>query len=200
MMSHTKKWTGALLLGVILAASPMAPGAEVKEARAQQGADDSKRDLRAERARIQRLLSAHHELPDKIFFERASQDARSLLFDFATDLNIFPLYRYRALEALGLHYGDDHVLDLYSKVLATPSDFGAHHRVMMYAASFFGEQATALLAPMTSSKDAQLRRTAYEALLVVGSEGAMATLERARAREDDPLLLARLDEVLITLR
>lgn len=199
-MSYTKKWTGALLLGVMLAASPLAPGLTTREASAQQGVDDAQRDIRAERANIQRLLSAHHELPDKVFFERASQDARAILFDFATDLNIFPLYRYRALEALGLHYGDDRVLDLYAKVLATPSDFGAHHRVMMYAATFFGERATPMLAPMVSSKDVQFRRTAYEALLIIGSEGAMATLERARAKEDNPLLLARLDEVLITLR
>ena len=69
-MSYTKKWTGALLLGVMLAASPLAPGLTTREASAQQGVDDTQRDIRVERANIQRLLSAHHELPDKVFFGR----------------------------------------------------------------------------------------------------------------------------------
>jgi len=200
-MSQLKRWTGAMLLGALLTAGSFAPvtGDRTNEAFAQDN-DDNARDLRAERASIQRLLSAHHELPDKVFFERASVDARALLFDFATDPNLFPLYRYRALEALGMHYGDDVVFTLYAKVLGKSDDFGEQNRVMMFSAVFFGERAVSLLAPMTTHEDAQLRRTAYEALALVGGESAMATLKTARQNEDNALLLERLDEVVVELR
>ena len=160
-MSQLKRWTGAMLLGALLTAGSFAPvtGDRTNEAFAQDN-DDNARDLRAERASIQRLLSAHHELPDKVFFERAS----------------------------------------VAKVLGKSDDFGEQNRVMMFSAVFFGERAVSLLAPMTTHEDAQLRRTAYEALALVGGESAMATLKTARQNEDNALLLERLDEVVVELR
>ena len=172
-----------LMLGV--SALPHAASAQAPPAR-------TKAAAKPERARIQLLLSAHHELPDRALFEGASDQARAHLLDFATDLDVFPLYRYRALEALGAYYADDQVLRLYASVLKDAGSERAQHRVMLLAARFFGDQATGLLTPFLSDKNIQLRITAVEALALIHSETSRAMLRAAASSEPDPGLATRM--------
>ena len=193
-MPRLKQWTKAALFILAMGAPQLATAQGDAPPEAQ------KRDTLSQREALKVLLSAHHGLPAKIEFDRVSDNARGHLLDFATDMGMFPMHRYRALEALGMHYRDDQVLSLYEKVLLGSQGELAQHRVMMMAATFFGSDAVRIISPLIKHDDLQLRKTASSALLIVGDEAAMAAIRGAYEVEPDPTLRAEMGASLAILR
>ena len=73
-------------------------------------------------SRLSRLLKTRHECPPKEDFAALGIAAVAPeLYRIARDPKVFPLYRFRALEALG-YWPDDQVFELYVAVLASAVD------------------------------------------------------------------------------
>lgn len=165
-----------------------------------QGDEAEQRTERDQRADLKLLLSAHHDLPDKHLFLKASPDARALLLELARDASQFKLHRYRALEALGAYWADDEVFELYARLLAGKGDVLLKHRVMMFAAAAFGDRSVPLISPYSHDADVQLRMTAAEALIRVNTETSRAALRAALGQEDEPMVRRRIEGGLAEIR
>ena len=142
---------------------------------------------------IHLLLGARHELPERALFERASKTAESDLLQIADDASVFPMHRYRALQALGAYWPSDRSFALYTKVYNTsPEGSMVRHRMLMLFGAHFGARGIDILRAALVNADVQIRRTAVEALVEAGTDEARAAIREAAERESDEALRARM--------
>lgn len=110
------------------------------------------------RARVHRLLSARHGLPDPAHFAALGPEARQLLLELGADPKANPWQRGRALIALSQAPGPEVAL-LYRDVLAeAQAPLGLRRQVVILYARTFPETARNVLLPLTSNAEPELRR------------------------------------------
>ena len=195
IMNRLPEMLAALLTaGALCALAPAPAWAQDEEP----GAEEPQKEDATRRVRL--LLSAHHELPPRALFVKATPRARDVLLEIARDDQIFRLHRYRALEALGSYWADDEVLDLYARLLRGSETELLEHRVMMFAASSFGRHSVPLLVPYLSSPQMQLRLTAVEALALVDEEPSRDALRARLEAEPSELVRERIEHALLEIR
>ncbi len=157
--------------------------------------------LAKERASIGQLLAAYHETPSKQAFEAASGRAASILETLATQSDLMPAHRARALDALGAYYPNARVRLLFAGVVsgaATPE--GLRHSAMMLGARHFGADFVPALTPALTASDVQLRFTAVEALARIGGDLARAEIKKAMAGEKSSFVRERMERALMLVR
>ena len=116
-----KKLITTTLAGLMLAVSAPAaagdaadqPDQNLPQASAPKSVDQLEPSV-AKTARL--LLSGYHGLPSKQQLEDKLPNTRHVLMAYAQDDRVFPLYRKRAVRALG-YYADDEVQSLYQAML-----------------------------------------------------------------------------------
>ena len=146
----------------------------------------------AKEARL--LLSGYHGLPSKQLLEQKLPNTRQVLMAYAQDDRAFPLYRKRALRALG-YYADAEVKSLYESMLADDTtEEMVRHALIGLLAEHFGADSVPTIAPYLSSDDVQLRLTAVEALRRVDADSAQDALREAKKDETNEIVKRRLEE------
>jgi HEAT repeat protein len=149
-------------------------------------------------AQVRLLLSGYHDLPDRAQFDRVA-DAPAIVKALAHGPD--GPTRDRALAALGRYWPSGDVYLLYARVLAADSTpVGTRHRVMVYFADAFGERAIPAIRPYLSNQDPQLRISAVHALGRIGSDQAIAVLDRFADDETNAVVLEAVDDASRTLR
>ena len=153
-----------------------------------------------ERARVELLLSARHELPALALFEAAAADPAAIVRGIAAEPKSHPAHRRAALVALQ-HWPDAASRRIYADLLQNPeAEVALRHRALLLASRVFGAEALSLVAPALSSPDPQLRRTAAEALWRLPGPGVDKLLEDTLAREPAGDLRAVLTRMLARRR
>lgn len=206
MVRHTPphRLFATVCVALICAAAPLAHAQAPGAAPDPQDTIDTPGETGQDRANqedtILLLLSAHHELPPKRLFTKASPDARAILLELAQRDEFFKLHRYRALEALGSYWADGEVFTLYAGILAGDEDVLLKHRILMFSARAFGDRSVPMIQPYVRHDDYQLRRTAIEALIGIGTPDALTPLRTALPEEESEPLRALMERALAGVR
>jgi len=142
------------------------------------------------------LLSAHHGIPDADAFTGALDAPVPALRVLATDEDVFPLYRQRALSALG-YWPDAWLGDELARLATDPAsgDLLQHHAVLLLA-RLYPEQSTPVVRAWLDDDDVQRRLTAIEAVDAFGSDTLRTALEDRMTIEPSPVVVERIEEAL----
>ncbi|MGM0558897.1 MAG: HEAT repeat domain-containing protein [Myxococcota bacterium] len=194
-----KKLITTAIAGLMLAvAAPAAagdaadePDQNLPQASAPKSVDQLEPSV-AKTARL--LLSGYHGLPSKQQLEDKLPNTRQVLMAYAQDERVFPLYRKRALRALG-YYADDEVQSLYEAMLAdSDTEDMVRHTLLGLLAEHFGADGVSTIEPYLYRDDVQLRLTAVEALRKIDSDAALDALNKAKKEETNQIVKRRLEE------
>jgi HEAT repeat protein len=140
------------------------------------------------------LLSGYHGLPSKQLLESKLPNTRGVLMAYAQDDRAFPLYRKRALRALG-YYADAEIRSLYEALLADDdTDEMVRHTLIGLLAEHFGAASVSTIAPYLSADDVQMRLTVVEALRKVDADAAQEALREAKKGETNEIVKRRIEE------
>lgn len=148
-----------------------------------------------EREMIIALLSHHHELPDRRMFERASDDARTIVFDIARDEEAFLFHRQRAFRAL-TYWADDEIYDYLVGLLHDDdTEDGLRHHLLPTIVNGFGADALEDIRPyLFDADDPQIRISAAGAIATLDDERALRMLTEALEVEQNPVVERRLEQ------
>ena len=127
--------------------------------------------------RLHELLKTRHKAPPRSEFEALGVAAITpTLHRMSRDATLFPLYRYRALEALG-HWPEDDVFRLYVEVLASVSgDEPWEHDMLTLIVGVFGVRSIPVGTPYLDDPRLAIRLTVLRALANVEDPKARAIL------------------------
>lgn len=158
------------------------------------GSPDAVSDEDLATARL--LLSAHHGIPEAAAFDDALDAPVPVLRVLATDPNVFPLYRQRALSALG-YWADQWLGDELSRLATDPAsgDLMQHHAVLLLA-QHFGVRSVGVVEAWLTDDDVQRRLTAIEAIDAHGGDALQTLLHDQLSVEDHPVVQQRIEEAL----
>jgi HEAT repeat protein len=138
--------------------------------------------------KIRFLLSAHHQLPDQLSFERVSKNAASILREIVAS---GPEKRTldRCLEALS-YWPNDSLQALYAKLLRDQTLVkSSQHRLLLLVAKTFPKDAMAAIEPFLEHPDQQLVLTAIHALGSLQTPAAYQRLAKLSEASQDGLIV-----------
>lgn len=154
-----------------------------------------------ERASIGQMLAMYHKTPSKQAFDAVSKRAPELLLGFATQADLMPAHRSRALDALGAYYPDARVRMVFANIATTAQNpTGLRHDAMLLGARYFGKDFVPTLSTTLSDSDLQIRYTAVEALANIGDPTALASIKKALSVETSTFVRKRMEDALRTIR
>jgi hypothetical protein len=151
-------------------------------------------DTDADTARL--LLSAHHGIPEADVFADALVAPTRTLRGIATNPDVFPLYRQRALSALA-YWPDAWLADELSRLATDPAsgDLMQHHAVLLLA-RVFPDRATDVVDAWLYDDDVQRRLTAIESIVTFGEATRREALSTRLMVETSPVVAGRIREAL----
>ena len=142
------------------------------------------------RARVERLLSHHHETPSKAALATVPGVDKILRAIAGDDLR-FPPRRYAAFDALQ-HWPDARTRALYTAAVAAGQPAGLRHRVLRLWPRAFGVGALPVLRAALTDPDPQIRLTAAVAVDELSGGAASKALADALAAEPNAMVRAEL--------
>jgi hypothetical protein len=139
--------------------------------------------------KIRFLLSAHHQLPDRLTFQSVSEDPAAILREI---VSAGPEKRVldRCLEALA-YWPNKNVHALYGSLLRDPSlAQSSQHRLLLLMAKTFPADAMDAIEPfLADNTDRQLRLTAIHALGSMETPEAQRRLAKLGETSQDALIM-----------
>lgn len=197
-----KFWITVIVLTLLALPQAMAQQVDADDRRSAIDADTASAD-RAERElkNIKSWLSHIHRLPTRAELEQASDRARALVYELATDEETFLFHRQRALRALA-YWPDEELRTLYLELLHDEStERGLLFHILPAMADAFGEEAIDDLRPFLSDDDdPHIRISAAYAIASIPGDRGQQVLRQAQRDEHNPIVKARLDQLSMTLR
>ena len=189
-----KLWIVLIVIALLVAPKAFAgdePAADIDERDQAVTQSDERAD---EREAIEVHLAHHHQLPDRETLEKASDNARAIVFEIARDDDAFLLHRQRALKALAL-WPDDEVYEYLSELLEDEAtENGLRHHLLPVLANGFGEEALDDLSPyLLENSDPQIRISAAGAIAEISGDNAGELLDEALETEEHPLVESRIE-------
>lgn len=152
----------------------------------------------AQRQRIATLLSDYESLPEPRPLIAGGAHTADILFELYQDTELPTFIRVRALRALSSFPSDVAAARLKSVLRDPGARLVFLREAAIGLARCAGEGAIDSLSILLTRPDAQLRRTAVEALRTLSTTTARARLVAHRAHETDPNIRDLLDAALAT--
>lgn len=148
-----------------------------------------------------RLLSAHHELPERALFEEIGPDVVKRLHAVIGSKDALRAHKYRALEALATYWPGKDTTTLFGALFASPEhDLMLHQLMAISSRHLPAAEAASLIAPYLSHADEQIRYSAVDALGRIDTATTRELLRGARKSEKSDWIKEHIDAMVVELR
>lgn len=194
-----KIWLILAIITLLLSPSAMAQQEETHR-RPEMPSTELPGQEAGEREAVLAWLSHYHQVPTREQLEKASPQARQLLFEIAQDESAFLMHRHRALYALGA-WADQEVYDYLQGLLADEdTEDGLRHHLLPIMAQSFGQEALQDLVPFLTHDDPQIRISAAGAIAHIPGEAPKEALLKAMDAEKHPMVQTQLERYTTEIR
>ena len=198
-----KLWILCIVIALLLAPRAFAeddPARTLADDDAATASDAVEREVDV-RDNVIALLSHYHEMPDRKLLEKATPDAKDIVFELARDEEAFLFHRQRALRALA-NWPTEEVYEYLVELLQDEqTEDGLRHHLMPVLAEGFGEEALPVLEPfLLEASDPQIRISAAAAIATIPGDAAHKRLIEALHNEEHPVVHSRIETFATRIR